>query len=258
MTQNTDTTITALKFAGAPFLYQNTLLTTPDTFAIARLEPKHLPEIISLHQQAIAALKDDEKAFMLLKKDSFFKNHFNRAKGNSVLGIICKDVLIGEAIVLHPSDSHPDTGMTDMAPVGKPDSITVLQAVTVLPDYRKNGLMHQMVHAWLNDALMQKKHHALAEVEVHNVSSWSAFLNEGLQIASIGVDPDDGALLYNLHETLPEIMKKRLSQAFNQAAENSTTCPVNDFETQQAMLKDGYVISGWKKEAKEFILTPKM
>lgn len=256
MTQKTEI-ITLPKFADAPFLYQSTLLTSPDAFTIARLEPEHLPEIIALHKQAIAALKDDEKAFMLLKEDSFFKNHFNRAAGNAILGIICKDALIGEAIILHPSETDPDTGMTDMPVVGKPDNVTVLQAVTVLPDYRKNGLMHQMVHAWLNHALVEKKHHALAEVEVHNVSSWSAFLNEGLQITGIGVDPDDGALLYNLHETLPEIMKKRLSQSFNHVAENSTTCAINDFETQKTMLNDGYVISGWKKEAKEFILSPK-
>lgn len=245
-------------FDGIPLLYQSRLMTTPDHFTIAQLDKRHLPDIIALHRAAIASLKDSEKAFMLLKKPSFFRNHFKRANGNTVLGIITGNKLIGEAIVLHPSNDHPSTGMVDMAPVDEPNSITVLQGVTVLPAYRKNGLMHQMVHAWLNHALLAKKQHALAEVEVHNISSWSAFLNEGLQITSIGRDPDDGALLYNLHETVPEIMKKRLSESFNHAAANSTTCAIDDIKMQQDMLKNGYVISGWKKESKEFILTPKI
>ena len=256
MTQNTNT-VTAPQFASAQTLYQGSLLTAPDDYAIARLQPEHLPAIIDLHKQAIAALKNDEKAFMLLKEDSFFRNHFNRAAGNAVLGIICKDQLIGEAIILHPTETAPDTGMTDMPAVGKADSVTVLQAVTVLPDYRKNGLMHQMVHVWLNHAWNEKKHHALAEVEVHNISSWSAFLNEGLQITGIGVDPDDGALLYNMHETLPEIMKKRLTQTFNQEAANTITCPIDDFHQQQDRLDHGFIISGWKSASREFILSPR-
>ncbi len=245
-------------FNDAPLLYQSRLITTPDHFTIAQLDKRHLPEIIALHREAIASLKDSEKAFMLLKKPSFFRSHFDRANGNTVLGIVSGNKLIGEAIVLHPSNDHPSTGMVDMPPVGEPGSVTVIQGVTVLPAYRKNGLMHQMVHAWLNHALISGKKHALAEVEVHNISSWSAFLNEGLQITSIGRDPDDGALLYNLHETIPEIMKKRLSESFNHAAANSTTCAIDDIKTQQDMLKNGYVISGWKKESKEFILTPKI
>lgn len=246
------------KFNDTPLLYQSQLVTSPDHFTIAQLDKRHLPEIVALHREAIASLKDSEKAFMLLKKPAFFRHHFERANGNTVLGIITGNKLIGEAIVLHPSNDHPSTGMVDMALVGDPGSVTVLQGVTVLPAYRKNGLMHQMVHAWLNHALLDKKQHALAEVEVHNISSWSAFLNEGLQITSIGRDPDDGVLLYNLHETIPEIMKKRLSGIFNHAAANSTTCAIDDIKTQQDRLKNGYVISGWKKETREFILTPKI
>ena len=253
----TDTAANAAPaFKNAQILYKNTLLTSADDFSIALLGQEYLPQIIALHQQAIAALKDEEKAFMLPKGPDFFKDHFNRAGGNAVLGIISKDRLIGEAIILNPSDLHPQTGMTDMKPVGAPATVTVLQGVTVLPEYRRNGLMHQMVHSWLNHAIQENKRHALAEVEVHNISSWSAFLNEGLQITGIGRDPDDGALLYNLHETLPGIMTKRLSHQFNHAASNSTTCAIGDFKTQQKMLEDGYAISGWKKERKEFILTP--
>lgn len=248
--------MTETPFHTAPTLYKNTLLTSAEIFSIARLGPEHLAHIIALHQQAIAALKEDEKAFMLPKSPDYFKDHFSRAGGNTILGIVCNDRLIGEAIILHPSECHPQTGMTDMPSVGDPATVTVLQGVTVLPEYRRNGLMHQMVHSWLNHALQENKHHALAEVEVHNISSWSAFLNEGLHITGIGRDPDDGALLYNLHETLPGIMKKRLSEQFNTAASNSLFCAISDFETQQKMLGDGYVISGWQKDRKEFILTP--
>lgn len=253
------TEITATKasiFQNMPAIYQNTLLTSADQFTITQLRPEHLPQIVALHQHAVAALKDDEKAFMLLKDESFFRDHFNRAAGNTILGIICNDRLIGEAIVLHPTDAHPQSGMTDMDNVGHPNTLTVLQGVTVLPEYRRNGLMHQMVHTWLSHAYDQNKHHALAEVEVHNIASWSAFLKEGLQITSIGQDPDDGALLYNLHETLPNIMMKRLRHEFNHVAADSTACSIHDLNTQREKLADGYVISGWRKNTQEFILTP--
>ncbi len=258
MSQNTQKVTAQQAFSTAAILHYGQMLTTAEPFMIQALDQSHLPEIYNLHLESIATLKDEEKAFLLQKPKSFFESHFSKAKGNTVLGIVCNDNLIGQSIILNPNAAHPDIGMTDMTPIGAPETITVLQGVSVLPQYRNNKLMHQMVHAWLNHGLSEGKEHALAEVEVHNIGSWSAFLNEGLQITSIGVDPDDGALLYNMHETLPEILKKRLSNSFNKAAENSTTCPIDDFKTQQDLLANGHVISGWKKDTKEFILTPKM
>lgn len=255
MSQTIETT-TQQAFTNAATLHNGHMITTAQPFTIKALGKDYVPQIYTLHLESIAALTGDEKSFLLEKPKSFFEGHFSKAKDNIVLGIVCNDNLIGQSIILNPSTTHPGTGMTAMAPVGAPDTISVLQGVSVLPEFRNNKLMHQMVHAWLNHALLQNKQHALAEVEVHNIGSWSAFLNEGMQITSIGVDPDDGALLYNMHETLPEIMKKRLSLSFNHAAENSTLCAIDDYKTQIDMLKNGHVISGWKKETKQFILTP--
>jgi hypothetical protein len=144
--------------------------------------------------------------------------------------------------------------MTDMKPVASPDQITVLQGVSVMSAFRQNKLMHYMVDAWLKNAFHQGKAHALAEVEVHNIASWSVFLSQGLKITGIGKDPDDGALLYNLHGGIPDIVGGKSS--FNHASAPMATCPMDDFKKQQDMLDNGYVISGWQKASREFILTP--
>lgn len=225
-------------------------------YNVIQLDRTHLSDIIALHNKAIQMLSAEEKAFMLPKPASFFVDHFNRNHGNTVLGVLHNGKLVGESIVLNPSIEHPKTGMVDMAPVGAPDSITLIQGVTVLPSYRNNGLMHGMVKAWLNYGVKADKGHALAEVDVNNIASWATFLDHGMEIPSIGVDPSDGTVVYNVHETIPNIEKKRLTQAFNAVAPGCKTCPIHDIETQKFMLDQGYVISGWKKSDKEMILRP--
>ncbi|WP_435641638.1 GNAT family N-acetyltransferase [Micavibrio aeruginosavorus] len=242
-------------FNDCPVLYKGTLR-DHSVYSVVKLDKSHLSDIIGLHNKAIQMLTEAEKAFMLPKPASFFVDHFNRNHGNTVVGVVHKGKLIGEAIVLNPSIDHPKTGMVDMPPVGAADDITLLQGVTVLPTYRNNGLMHSMVKAWLNHGIQANKGHALAEVDVNNIASWATFLDQGMEIPSIGVDPSDGTVVYNLHETLPNIQKKRLTQAFNEVADGCKTCPMHDIETQKSMLDQGYVISGWKKATKEMILRP--
>ncbi|HEY6464319.1 MAG TPA: hypothetical protein VIY73_29325, partial [Polyangiaceae bacterium] len=65
--------------------------------------------------------------------------------GNAFLGVVSNGQLIGQAMILHPSAQYPDSGMVDMKPAGAPETLTILQAVSVLPAGRGCGLMNQMV-----------------------------------------------------------------------------------------------------------------
>ena len=123
------------------------MITTGESLLIVSLDQIHLPQIINLHDQTIAQLQPHEKAFMLHKPPSFFRDHFNKASGNTVIGVLKGEQLIAESIILCPSPTHPDSGMTDMKPVASPDQITVLQGVSVMSTFRQNKLMHHMVDA---------------------------------------------------------------------------------------------------------------
>ena len=230
---------------------------TGEEFILVKLDQQHLPQIIALHDQTIASLDEKEKAFMVQKPPSFFRDHFNKASGNMVIGILNNNQLIAESIILCPSQDHPETGMVDMAPVAPPEHITILQGVAVLPEYRKNRLMHQMVNAWLNNSIGQGRPHALAEVEVSNIASWKTFLDLGLEITGIGEDPDDGALVYNMHGVIPEIQRRTVAQDFNNMAEDSILCCVDDIKKQRSLLESGYVINGYQKATREMILNPR-
>lgn len=120
-------------FSDAVTICLGEMITTGAPFSIVRLGAAHIDPVHALHQQSIAALGNDEKSFLLEKPKSFFETHFKNAHDNAVIGILCNGELVGQSIILNPNDAHPQTGMTDMPAIGTPNSITVLQGVSVLP-----------------------------------------------------------------------------------------------------------------------------
>ncbi|QQG35525.1 MAG: GNAT family N-acetyltransferase [Micavibrio aeruginosavorus] len=239
-------------------LYSGHLRTTNQQYEILQLDSSHLDQVIDLHKTVQDALSDDEKPFLLPKSPEYFARLFKKTSPHKVIGILQGRQLIAKAIATYPTRAKPESGMTDMADEPLPARSSVLQAVTVLPAYRGNRLMHEMVHAWINHSYMVRRKHVLSEVEVRNVASWSVFLDEGLEITSIGQDPDDGAWLYNMQSHIHQVMTKRLSQRFNHAAENSVLCPAADWQTQKELLAQGFAINGYKKDSREMILTPRI
>lgn len=238
-------------------LYSGSLRITNHQYDVLQLNSSHLEQVISLHKTVFTSLSEGEKAFLLPKSPEYFAKLFKKTSPYKVIGIMQGDQIIAKSIATYPTKARPDSGMTDMA--NEPPSIasSILQAVTVLPTYRGNRLMHEMVHAWINHTYQTRRKHVLSEVEVRNVASWSVFLDEGLHITSIGQDPEDGSWLYNMQGDIRQVMARRLSQTFNHVAENSTLCPVDALSQQQDLLAQGYVINGYKKGSREMILTPR-
>lgn len=214
-----------LKKSGAPY----TILT---------LDPSDIPQILKLQDQVFDSLTADEQNFLLRKDKAFFEDHF--ANGNVVLGIVSEGRLIAQSVILNPTSAHPKSGMTDMALDARPDEVTVLQGVIVHPDYRGNKLMTFMVDEWLAVANAQGRKHALAEVTTENFFSWSVFMKEGLGIHSLGCDKSDGTDLYNMYAEVAPLMEKRLSGAFNSAAE-VVKVPLLDLESQKTLTEAGFL-----------------
>jgi hypothetical protein len=188
------------------------------------------------------------QGIVLRKSESYFAAHFNMGDGNAFLGVISEGRLVAQAMILHPTAAEPETGMVDMAPVGPPQAVSVLQAVAVLPECRGAGLMNRLVAQWLEHAAAYGRDHVLAEIEVRNTASWAAFLTAGLNLQSIGRDPADGTLVYNAHEHVATARTKKLTNVFNDAA--TIACPASDIARQQELMKDGYVAAGWDRAQK--------
>ncbi len=232
---------------GEPVLGEGTLKKTGKPFELVCLTKADIPEIMELQGKVIGDLTEAEKVFVNEKPKSFFEDHYER--GNVVLGIRSEGELIAQAIVLNPSERHPKTGMVDMEPVGTPDSVSVLQGVLVDPEFRGNRLMQEMVAFWLDFADEIGREHVLAEIEVHNHFSWAVFVEEGLAITSIGTDPDDGAKVYNAHETVKGAKAKKLAGDFNGAAKkDSVACHKDNIADQDALMKAGYVCIGYDRK----------
>lgn len=220
-------------------LKKDLLPKTGEEYALVLLLQAHIPQILSLQENIFSHLSPEEQSFLLKKDRGFFETHFKN--GNAVIGIVHDGQLIGQSIILHPTPALPKSGMVDMALDAPADALTVLQGVIVHPDYRGNRLMTAMVDVWLSLAKEQGRTHALAETAIGNIYSWAVFLKEGLQIHSMGVDPDDGTQVYNLHARVTPLLRKRLKPAFNKAsAKESIKCPRMDIEKQKNILDTGY------------------
>ena len=99
----------------------------------------------------------------------------------------------------------------------------------------------RLAQAWLDHAAASGRKHALAEIDVRNVASWSTLIKRGLNLAGIGFDPNDSSIIYNAHEEIARLPAKRLHGAFNKAARGELyACRTANIEKQQELYRRGY------------------
>jgi hypothetical protein len=242
------------KLKQADIIGQGKLKKSGETFEIAFLNKKHFNEVSDFHNHIASGLNENEKEFFLEKPAAFFNDFFNQSKENKAISVIFNGTIIAQSLSVNPSYKHPKTGMVDMKPCGRPSETTILQGVGVLPSFQGNGLMQAITKSWLMNAKAQGKKHALAEVEVRNIASWSSFLKEGLSIHSLGVDPMDGAILYNLHENIDQAINKPVSPLFNKSSRGEIfVCHPGNLEKQQDLLNVGYKGIAYNKKNERII-----
>ena len=205
---------------------------TGEEYSLVLLSGKNIDQILSLEDIAFASLSPEEEAYLLKKDRDFFKQHF--AAGNAMLGVVHNGKLIAQSVIINPTPAYPKIGMEMPlnVPVG---TLTILQGVIVDPAFQGNNLMGVMTDAWLAMSAKNGRTEALAEVMPGNLYSWSVFLQKGMHIESISVNPIDNVEVYNIHGHLPS-----LSKVFNGSAAKSKICPRNDLAAQKKLIADGY------------------
>lgn len=223
---------------------------------IVTLKPPHAFMIASLHHKIIAGLDDGEKAYMLEKSAHHFAQHIRKGDGNVILGVMHHGKLAAQALILHPTAKHPATGMVDMAPVAAPENLSILQAVSVKPEYRGQGLMDALLIHWTHHAAAHGRTDMLAEIHVKNVASWHNLMQAGLNLVSIGQDPTDAVLVYNSHEKTAAAKMKALSPTFNHyAGKTQTICALDDLQKQKTLMQQGYAATAHDKKGKTLLMT---
>lgn len=171
-----------------------------DVFHIVALNKAYLQTMLIFQQVILDSLADDEKSFFLEKSAGYLTQHFN--SGSKAVGVVSHNKLLGQALITQPTDTAPDTGMTDMENLPAANTVSVIQGVGVHPSTRGMKIGDKLIAAWLDIAANDKRVNALAETDQNNKYSWSLFVKNGVDIVSEGIDPDDGTKLYNHHKVL--------------------------------------------------------
>ena len=215
-----------------------------EDFRLLKLGPDDLDAIFGLHQHVVETLDSDEKAYMLPKSRDYFHDHFEKASGNTFLGLDMNGYLVAMSMVNHPVPAAPDTGMVDMPSAPPALQTSLLQAVCVHETFRGNGLMAHMVGEWIKHAFEHDRDHVVAEIDIHNVASWYSFMKQGLDIVSIGVDQSDGTVVYNMHGETNALARGDLRAAFN----HHTNASVQNIAAQKELLAKGHRVTGFDKD----------
>ena len=181
-------------------IFHGEKLDDPIDYHVVELTKEDIQLMLIFQQVIVDHLKDDEQSYFLEKSKGFLTEHFN--KGSKAIGFVCNGAIVGQALIVNPTQEHPKTGMTDMEEVGAPESISVIQGVGVHPLARGMNIGDKLIKAWMDVSLNDNRHNVIAETEQNNVYSWRLFVNNGLAIVSESVDPSDGAKLYNHHKVL--------------------------------------------------------
>jgi hypothetical protein len=222
---------------------QGKLKTTGQLYEIGILPAANAAEMKAFHDYILKRLAKDEKSFFLDKSLSFFEKLYTSGGTGGVIGIVCEGKLIAQAAITHPTKADPYTGMTDidMKAIGEVETVSILQAVGVLPEMRGNNLMERLIDGWIGHATALGRTHVMAEVDTRNIASWNSFLKGGLDLAGMGVDPSDGSTLYNVHEKIGNIPGKKLRPLFNRASGAEIfVCRLDNVEKQQDLFAAGY------------------
>lgn len=225
-------------------LEKGNLPTSGKPFCVALLGSAYAEQVLALHENVIASLPPDEKSFILPKDTDYFRRHMDQP-GNAVIGILDEEGNLLAKSVIHQTEDA-----------------SILQAVTVHPGCKGNGLMQAMVRHWLTHAAAHGQTAAMAEMENRNTGSLIAFMKAGLIVGATGLDrsnPEQRNSIGGLR--IKYAVFRSLSPVFNQAAENDqiVSWDMADAAGQKMLLNDGFCGTGIdaRKGVMTFEQTPK-
>ncbi len=240
-------------------LEEGTLKSNGAPYAVVFLEPCHVRQIKALHDIVYDSPENRQNKFILQRDEGYFLDALTGHNGNAVIGIVSRGQLIAKSAIFHPTKEDPSAAeaMADTVINAPPEQTSVLQAVTVSPDCRGNGLMQTMLRHWYQHARAHDRCHVLSEIEIHNQPSLSAFLKAGLHIAGIHTSHVDGARVTHAHARIKYAAHAHLDDNFNAQACGEAAyipCLADDLDAQRRLLEEGYVGVSLEEEGQVLIM----
>jgi hypothetical protein len=222
-------------------LFTGKLKTDGRDYTVGFIGKSNIDHMHRFLSESVDGLPSEDKSFLFKKPRAFFDKLFAPGSESRVIGIVSGGRLVAQSIVFQPGPNDSSSGMTDMVMPGPLSTLSLFQGVCVASDMRGNDLMGTMAQAWLDYAAQTGRKHALVEVDVRNIASWSSLIKRGLSLHSIGIDKSDGSVIYNVHEEVAKIPLKKLDGVFNKAARGDLyACRTENIEKQQDLYKEGY------------------
>jgi hypothetical protein len=230
------------------------LATEKKECSIGYLNASNTKTAHSFHAHINSSLSTTESNFFLEKDYSYFQDHLSPDTEGEIIGAIVDGKLVAQAIIHNPEPKKPDTGMVDLQRSFNALDCTVIQGIGVLPEVRGNQLAERIAQAWLKDAHRKGKVHALAEIEIRNIASWNSLIKGGLDLIEIGIDPEDGSVLYNAHALVKDAIQKPLKTEFNHHAQKDLIfCQHTDMAQQEILFGKSYKGIAFDKKTKSII-----
>ena len=205
------------------------------------LQEEDLPHVVGLQQACIEDLGEGQTLIHPKTEDHF--GTILTSGHTEMLGIWSQGVLVAQAVALFPDLQNPDTDMMDILDRElqgvAPQDVTTLAGVIVHPDFKKRGLMNDLVNEWKFNALQRGREHTLAMITDNNVPSLAGFLHAGLNIVGIRPDESDGSTVYLANGRTTSECRP----SFSNAVEGSSKMIVSSssLESREVFFEAGYL-----------------
>ncbi len=221
---------------------------------LKKLDPTNLSSLLSLQNEIVADLKDDEKHFILQRtSNDFLKSLKNDS--HFVFGIFDGDRLVAQSILSLPKDNEPRE-LEEFLPEEKNSDIAVYKAVLVSPQYRGQGLMREMLKIRENTAIMHDRKIAITQIAADNPASWINAIKHDMEVLKVGLDPEDDAKVVYLKKDLIN-QKEHSQESYRLSLGSDVHKNANIYFNKMLKLsEDGYKVFAWDKTDNSLLWAP--
>lgn len=212
--------------------------TLPQGYHIKTLTVADLPNVLAMQEVIIASLPENEKNFIIAKSAEKIEARITQL--GEMMGVFAEtgtsEKLVAYNGVVFPNQAWPvgDMVLQPQALPCAPQQLAVVQSCSVHPEHRGKHLHKLLIAAQEEVCFKQGKTHFMAEVAAMNIASLKGFLDRKYHVVHAGFDPDDGCKLLYTYKA----PKSPLALFHN--AKIIFVNPMNEFETMQGHLADGY------------------
>ncbi len=164
---------------------------TSFAFAATQLQTNDINQFLELQDLVRNSLSVETRHYIKPRNAETLKNHIS--SNMPILGLRHDNQFVGVVILTHPNNVHAQN--LDGYPfdiLGNIDDISVIQSLYVDPNYRGQSLSTKLIKLSAEFSSASGRKTLIAKATSNNDKSQRAFLKNGFNIATSGIDPSLG------------------------------------------------------------------